>query len=330
MELRPSALFLILALALPAWAQSTPWSRPSHDRFEAPISGVVRDYRGNAVNGARVEIQELMTGRTVITTYTYSNGSFQTDELPAGRYEIVAIYGLTEARMRFDPEHDRDVTLSMPAPPTTESSSNPTVSLSQMKVPGKARKFFQKALDAFRKSRIDDAFGFVQQALGMYPDYAQALALRGVLNLQKGDTQSAQPDLEKAVALDYGDGTSFVALASLYNVEGKFQQAQQVLERGLRMHPDSWQALTELARAQIGRKEFNEALGTLARSEKLLPPSIHYPLIFRAQAYAGLKNYPAAVADLQTFLQKEPDGPNSEAARKTLGKLQEVVLAEKK
>jgi Tfp pilus assembly protein PilF len=86
-----------------------------------------------------------------------------------------------------------------------------------MKVPGKARKLFQKAMSAFRKAKLDDAFSFVQQAIGMYPDYAQALALRGVMNMQRGETEKAEPDLQKAVELDYSDDITYVALASLYN-----------------------------------------------------------------------------------------------------------------
>src|SRR5262249_21241921 len=134
------------------------------------------------------------------------------------------------------------------------------VSVSQMKVPGTARKLFQKAMDAFKKAKIDDAFGFVQQALGLYPDYAKALTLRGVLNMQKGDTKDAEPDLQKAVELDYADDMGFVALAMLYNSEQKYDEALMILERGMTIHPFSWQALLETARAECGKKQYEAAM----------------------------------------------------------------------
>ncbi len=335
---RPLALLLIVFVALTAFAQDvmTPRSEIHQDMmgggFRSMVSGTVFDTTGNPISGARVEIQDLMSGRTVATTYTYSNGSFEFTGLQSSQYEVVASNGVSQARSRLDGTMSQDVSLRLSGSEaaTDGIGSKSSVSLSQMKVPGKARKIFEKAMDAFRLSHLDDAFALVQKALGMYPDYAQALTLRGVLNLKKGDTKSAQPDLEKAVELDYSDETGFVALAALYNTEGKFPEAMRVLDRGLSLHPNSWQGLIEQARAQLGMSKFEDAMKTITRAEKFVPAEVHYLQLFKAQALAGMKNYAASETEIEGFLQKEPTGPNSEVARKMLNKLQTVVAVEAK
>jgi tetratricopeptide (TPR) repeat protein len=332
MRLRHSLLLSIVfisTLFITATASAQDDLSPGQIGFRLTLQGTIRDANSNPVPGARIQVQDLMTGRIIATAYSAVNGGFEVDNLKKGQYEVVAIVGLAECRSRVDLETTRDMDLRIDVGRAANNdSSGQSVSLSQMKVPSKARKMFQKAMDAFHKSRIDDAFNFVQQALGMYPDYAQALTLRGVLNLQKGDTSSAQPDLEKAVELDYGDDASFVTLAGLYSTEGKFDDAMRILERGLTLHPTSWQALLQMARAQIGKKQYEDALHTLVRADKTVPPEDTYHYLYRAQAFIGLKNYPAAIPELETFLTKESAGPNVEPARKTLEQLRAVVSQE--
>lgn len=294
------------------------------------ISGTLRDRAGHPVSGARVEVSDLNSGRNLATTYSSASGAFELNGIRGGLYEVVVTSGVTEVRTRVEGGFARDLTLTIPVNQDSDGNTrSAAVSASQMKVPGKARKLFQKALEAFHKARADDAFSFVQQALGTYPDYAKALALRGVLNLQRGDTQRAEPDLEKAVELDYTDDASFVALASLYNTQKKYDDALRVLDRGMVMHPTLWTGLLETARAQNGKHQFDQALVSLAKADKVLPTDVNCQHLFRAQAFIGLKNYSPAIAELQAYLSKEPEGPNAKMAQQTLAELQQVEEAKK-
>jgi tetratricopeptide (TPR) repeat protein len=123
---------------------------------------------------------------------------------------------------------------------------------------------------------------------------------------------------------------NFVALATLYNTEGKYDEALRVLDRGMTVHPNSWQALMETARAQNGRKHYEEALKALAKADSYLPAGNTYKYLYSAQAFVGLHNYPAAITQLQSFLAKESTGPNVQTARKTLDQLQNAVIQEAK
>ncbi len=333
--MRFRALFLtaFVLLTLTAVAQYSTSDNYTGLGRRASLTGTVRDQSNNGAGGVRVELQDAVTGRTVASTFTFTNGSFDFTNIPEGHYEVVAGSGNADSRGRVDLFENRDITLHVLTTSTakaTEDGTATSVSLSQMKVPGKARKLLQKAQDAFRGAHLDDAFNFVQKALGLYPEYAKALTLRGVLNLQRGDTKSAQPDLEKAVELDYADDMGFVALASLYNTEGNYDHALQVLERGITIHPNSWQAYCEMARAQIGRKDYDASLRILAKADTYLPSGVTFPRMYRAQALLGLKNVEGAITELRGYLEKDPQGTNAETARNILAKLGASEITEAK
>lgn len=331
MFFRPLLLVSIVLAAITSTAQI--YSLPDTggpSGFHYAVSGVVRDTHNNPLSGVRVELQSRLTGHVVASGYTYPNGSFELRNVPQGEYEIVATSGLHEVRSRIDNPGCGDLVLRLAADGGADrgAGDSNTVSLAQMKVPGKARKLFQKAMNAFRRAKLDDAFSLVQQALGTYPNYPQALTLRGVMNMQRGDNQKAEPDLQKAVELDYSDDLSYVALASLYNTEGKFDQALQILDRGMSMHPNSWQALSEKARAEIGKRDFDSALKSLARAENYAPPTSAYLHLFRAKALAGINNIPGATMEVEKYLQLEPKGQNAEVAHKMLAELKAADVSE--
>jgi tetratricopeptide (TPR) repeat protein len=297
--------------------------------FNSSLSGAVTDTSNRPIAGARVELHDVMTGRSLGGATTLSNGTYEITNIPHGTYEVVATAGVSESRSRLELNADRDMSFRLPmnAPNTGAQSS---ISLSQLNIPGKARHMLEKAEEAFRKARLDDAFSFVQKALIEYPNYAKALVLRGVLNMQKGDNKDAQPDLEKAVELDYGDDTGFVALASLYNNEGQFDRASQTLDHGISLNPNSWQANLEMARAELGKRDFGAAVRSLDRAQMFVPPQVTAVHLYRVQAFIGLKDYQNAIGELENYLSKNPHDANSEMARNTLTKLKEFTASAQK
>jgi tetratricopeptide (TPR) repeat protein len=299
-------------------------------RFRATLSGTIRDTTNHPIDGARIDVLDLQSGREVATAYSFSTGQFQVSNLPQGEYEVVASAGIVESRTRLQLDTDRDIQVRLPVNTMPDAASSPTVSLSQMKVPGRARRLFQKAQDAFRKARLNDAFSLVQKALGIYPDYAQALTLRGILRMQQGDARSAEPDLEKAIQLDYGDEMSYSALACLLNNQGEYDRAAQTLDRGMSLNPKSWQAHMEMARALIGKKNFGGAMRSLDRADTFAPPNVAITHLFRAEALVGLKNYDGAAKQLQAYLEKSPNGPEAADARRELEQLKQVTEAAKR
>lgn len=326
---RPVLLLSIVIVALSASAQMNRPDDPASALFSrASLTGYVHDTSDHPINGAHVEVLNPTTGNAVADAYTISNGSFEIDNIPRGIYEIVATSGVSESRSRMNIDAGNEVSFRLST--STSAGGQESVSVSQMNVPGKARQLLQKAEQAFRKARLDDAFAFVQKALVCYPNYAKALTLRGILWMQKGDNKDAQPDLEKAVQLDYGDDLGYIALASLYNNEGQFDHAEQTLDHGMPLHPNSWQANLEMARAELGKGDFHGAMRNLDQAQLFAPPTVTLPHLFRAQALIGIRDYQGAISELETYLNKSPNEVNSEQARNTLVKLKEFTASAQK
>jgi tetratricopeptide (TPR) repeat protein len=199
-----------------------------------------------------------------------------------------------------------------------------TVSVAQYRIPEKARNEFQKAQEASTKLNFDDARKHVERALELCPNYADALTLRAVLNLAS-NTPAAVADLQKAIQCDGNYALAYTVLGSALNMQEKFDEAMQTLQRGQSLAPDSWQTYFEMARSYVGKQDYASALRQLDRAQSLVPAEYPTLLLVRAQANMGLKQYQTAMQELQTFLQKDPNGPNSMAAEKMLRQTRELM-----
>jgi tetratricopeptide (TPR) repeat protein len=105
----------------------------------------------------------------------------------------------------------------------------------------------------------------------------------------------------------------------------RFDDALNVLDRGVALSPQSWQAYFEMAKAQIGKADYAAAVRSLDRSERLA--NGQYPLIHFVKAHAllGLKQYSDAMNELQAFIDQAPKDPKADNARQTLEQVKAYV-----
>jgi tetratricopeptide (TPR) repeat protein len=292
------------------------------------LSGSVSTFANHPVRDARVEIRVLNSGEPMASGYTLPNGSFELPNVPRGIYEVVATVGILEARERVDIDRPEiSVHLRLPGEDAGQTSGRATVSVSQLKVPEKAKKFFAKAEEAFQKQKFDQSRQHLEKALQLFPAYAQALTLRGLLQLQDNNLDQALADLEQAVKIDYGYGLGYVVLGATYNLMKRYDDSVRVLERGIVLSPASWQAYTELSKALLGKGQFEPALRQVNKASALAPASYMPIHLIKAHALLGLKNYDLAVAELEQFLGNRPDGVDSAKARETLNQVRAFMAA---
>jgi tetratricopeptide (TPR) repeat protein len=295
-----------------------------------PISGTVRDTNNNPVNEVRVELTDW-NGSIVNSTYTNQAGSFEFSSVPEGAYLIVATSGLQQVSEHIEASHWSGmnmVSLRLPVnnKPDDGRPGN-TVSVAQYRVPEKAREEFNKAHENLEKGRTEDANKHLARALELYPDYADALTLRGILELDHKQTDAAIADLDRAIKSDGSYALAYMVMGSAFNQESKYDQAIQSLQRGESLAPNYWQAYFEMGKSYVGKGDYPAALAQLDRAKSLAGPE--YPLIdfLRAHALLEMKQYSEAMSALQSYLQKEPQGANSEKARQILEQMQGQVAS---
>jgi predicted Zn-dependent protease len=304
--------------------QQSPFSGQNSSRAESlSISGTVQDTTNHPLKDIRVELTDA-SGIVVKAAYTNSSGSFEFSRVPPGSYHVVATSGLQQVSARVDGSAwSSIVSLRMPANNKADDGvKGNAISVAQYRIPAKARDEYRKAHDGLEKGKMDEAGKHLARALELYPDYADALTLRGVLELNHSDSQAAIADLDKAVKADANYAMAYMVMGSALNMESRFDEAIRSLQRGESLAPTYWQAHFEMGKAYIGKADYPAALRQLERAENLAPTE--YPLIYllRAHALLAMKQYPEAMTALQSYLQKEPQGVNNQQAHKMLEEAQ--------
>ena len=291
-------------------------------RESGSIAGTVRDMGNNPLKDVRVELMD--TKRSVSEVYTNSFGAFEFSNVPAGMYSIVATSGLHQASERLDMNAwTSNINLRMETNDTpADGVSGNSVSVAQYKVPAKARDEYRKARELMDKGRLDEAAKRMEKALAIYPEYADALTLRAILELNQKNSDAAVADLDKALKADGNCAMAYMVMGSALNMQSKFDDALRALQHGESLAPNYWQAHFEMGKAYIGKADYPAALRELQRAQTMAPAD--YPLVYLLQAHAllSMKQYPEAMAALQAYLQKDPKDPNIGEAHKMLEQAQ--------
>jgi Flp pilus assembly protein TadD len=291
---------------------------PNRGAMMASISGRVRGPENQPIGDARVEIHDMRNGSVVAAGYTRPNGSFELENIPVGTYEVIAVQGIHEARERLDMSNgDGTVDLRLNVADAPAGSAS-TVSVAQMKVPSKAQNALRDAEKKFDKDKLDEARKDLSKALDIYPQYAAALTLRGIINLEQGKLEEGRNDLETALKNDPNFGLTYVALGAMYNSSGHFDDALRALDRGVTLMPNSWQLHFEMARGYLGKAQFELALKSVNRAETLVPKAFPPVYLVKAHALLGMKNYAEAVNQYEQYLAADPNGANALQARQEL------------
>ena len=263
------------------------------------------------------------------STYTDPAGQFEIINVHAGHYLILATSGLDEAREKVEVSQavsraDVTLRLSRTFADTSAGNSN-SVSVQQMQVPSKARNAVKRAREALAKQRLDEAWKEVGKALDVYPAYAEALTLRGVLKLERNDPACARADTEQAVKDDPGFNMGYIVLGAVYNRPSLFGDAVRVLDRGIAMSPTSWQGYYEMGKAYLGKGNFQIAFRQLEKAQQVGPDTYGPLHLVKAHALLGLQAYNEAVAELEVYLSKNPTGQDSDKARNTLQQVRSFI-----
>ena len=282
------------------------------------VQGRVVTIANNPISDVQIELESLQEGR-IVEAFSDSNGRFSIG-VPQGSYVIRAASGtqLVTLDLRVNPGVN-PVELTMSQQSNTNASRS-VVSAQEIRVPEKARKALQKAEEAAAKHQYDDAYRNIDKALQVCPTYAQAFAMRGVLERDSHPDQ-ALVDTETAIKHDPHYGMGYVALGSVLTALGRFDDAVRSLEHAIAMLPASWQGYFEMSRALIGKRNYTAALDQIERASRLTSKDYPFVHLAKADIFFGLHQNDAAAKELEAYLREEPNGPKSLQARQVLDKL---------
>jgi tetratricopeptide (TPR) repeat protein len=252
-----------------------------------------------------------------MTGYSDSMGAYHFNQIPPGSYEVTAMKGINDAREQvLVVGMETNVDLRMQVQ-TNGPEGSGSVSVAQYKVPDRARKLYQKGNEALQKNKLDDAKKYAEKALEIYPAFAEALTLRGILRMNEGSTDAGVADFDAAIKADPNYALAYTTLGAALNQTQKFEDATRTLLRAVSIQPRSWQAYYELAKASLGQGDYKTALKNVSKACEISQEYAPVHLV-KAHALLGLKMYQDAVSELELYLTQDPSGKSADSARKTL------------
>jgi tetratricopeptide (TPR) repeat protein len=193
-----------------------------------------------------------------------------------------------------------------------------TISASQLNIPEKARKEFDKGTDAMHKQDWKKAQEHFTKAAHDYPKYDWAYNSLGVVDMKLGEKDNAREAFSRAVDIDSHNIQADRNLARILIQDGDFAKAEQLAKEALAVQPKDPDALTLEAFAQLKQRKYDDAIMSarlVHTSEKHAFPFAH---LIAAHALEAKNLNVQAAAEYRAFLTESPDTPEAHLAKEGL------------
>jgi tetratricopeptide (TPR) repeat protein len=218
-----------------------------------------------------------------------------------------------------------NATGTMPERPRALQPQRQTViSTNELEAPREAQSALHQAREALERRRYPEARRHVLRALEIYPKYALALELRGILNMRDDQLDQACSDFEQAIEYDPNMGAAYLSLGAVYNRLGHFEQAVVPLTRAALMLPNSWTVHYEIALAYLGSGKYEaalEAISQAANKNPAEPDSRSSVFYTKARVLLKLKDNEGAQAAFEQSVRQDPTGHFAQLSQERLDQL---------
>ena len=297
------------------------------------IEGIVYDPNNTPVENARVELQDD-TNSTVSTTRTNLQGRFTFVGMPAGRYDIKVMPLGTSLMEQTQEAYVTNLTrlssdlvfvefhLPFDKRRAAQQPSAAPEAIFVQDVPPDARKLYEDARDHFKEQR-EAGVAKLEDAIKVFPEYFDALALLGGSYFEQKNYEKAYPYYVKAVEVNPRSFHSFYNLGySLYQVR-HYSEALKAAETAKTLDRTSLEAQLLFGTILRINGDFPKAESELKTADSMAKgrnADVHMQL---ALLYNRTNRNQDAVSELKTYLKLAPDSPDKKKIEDLIAKLKE-------
>ncbi len=330
--IRPvKALFLLLALAAPAWAQQNPTVQR-----QVEIRGVIRLPDGRpAPIGIAVSLEMRGGGGAVQQTQTDRGGKFEFRQITPAIYEVhIRGVGYQAAYQEVDATMMPSSYVTFVLAPEALGSGGPavppggpaaTISAADAGAPEGARKALQEAEQILSKGgNVDKGLELLKKAAKQYPQYTHAYLLMGAAYSSQKNWDDAQKSFQKAVELSSKDGSAYLGLGAVENEKKNFAEAEKALLTAVGLSPDSPDAHFELARAYLGQQRWELAGQQVEKANQLRPDSPQQHVVM-GNILLRERNAQGALKEFQEAVRVDPNGPLAAPSRQMVERIENAL-----
>jgi tetratricopeptide (TPR) repeat protein len=195
--------------------------------------------------------------------------------------------------------------------PTPGPPAAAPIPVSQLRIPSKALKEFERARKAFQSGEVRASAEHLQKAVQIYPDFIDAHNALGLRYIQIGEYQKAVAEHEIALSLNPRSAQTHQDLAFALLLLIRYQEAAAEAREALDLDPQPAAPRYFLARALIGQGRVTpEVIQLLHQSEDTFPNAS----LVLAQLHFEEGRTDEVVAALRRYLQAPPDPENKQKA----------------
>ncbi len=306
-------LLTTLAIALPAAAQG------------GRMRGVVKDDKGQPVEGAKVTIDFQGGVSRHFESKTDKNGEFIQVGLTSGEYKIIVqkgeLAGMQMVRVRGA---GNPVEVSVRVAPGASVLDAREAAAKNAEV----MKAVDAGLAAAGAGKFDDAITAFNQAIALNPTCFGCFSAMGNVYTQQKEYGKAEGAYKKAVELKADYAEAYAGLANIYNAQHKFDEAAVAGAKATELSASGGAA------AGGGNPEnlYNQGViswnaGKVAEAKKAFEAAIaaspthaesHYQL---GMVLVNEGNLAGAATEFETYIKLAPDGPNAGPAKALVAQL---------
>lgn len=259
--------------------------------------------------------------RSVLTD---PNGHFELQGLPPGAFEISIEeqgYQPYRSTTQFDGialKLDLRLTASGPSPVPANVY---TISVRELKIPGKAQDEYRKGLERLAKKDENGSLSHFMKAVQLFPGYFEALYHQGIVHTNLGQLEKAVQEFQRAIVVSGGRYARAVfGIGYVDYLQGHEAEAETTVRRGLEIDPNAADGYVILGMTLLRLNRPNEAEQS-AREALARDPNMANAYLVLADSCARRQDYRDQIQDLDTYLRLEPNG----AASKRVHEVRDVA-----
>jgi tetratricopeptide (TPR) repeat protein len=257
-------------------------------------------------------------------------GKFTFDGLPPSTYH------LTIEGQGFRPySSDIDITVSKMAfeqitlhlikdPNAKQGAPSGSVNARIAQIPPKARKEFDAGQKSMQAQDVPGSMQHFQKAIELYPQYAEAYQLLGVMHMQEGKLADAEPALQKATELEPNLSTAYFALGMCRNYLAKYPEAETALLKGLELDPQSPDGHYELAKTYWNLSRWQDS-ETHAQKAVALKPDLAGAHVLEGDLALQKHDMPGALKEYKEAVRLDPKGPMAAPTQQMISKIEQAT-----
>ncbi len=206
------------------------------------------------------------------------------------------------------PGSDMDPGVSHPVNP---------VPVSQLRIPSKAVKEFERSLKSFQAGDVRTSAQHLEKAVQIYPDFFQAHNLLGARYVTLGKYEEGLAEYRRALAIDPGPGETYHNLAVALFFVKRYQDAEEAARRALELLPQEVAVRYVLGRILVQQGNIgSESVQLLQQSRDKFPNAS----LVLAEIFFHQGNLDATANALRAYL-RAPESGNKQKAERWLAQL---------